>query len=202
MEVELNHDSSNLTMQIHTFLKKGVQKLEKKMNELDKDILKASLEYLYWFSRFEYTLKENNYLQHYESTENEIPAKPNWKKFRLEYEDKYSLSENANKLINLSPKKQIAKKIDSNWKLNWTEIKFENDDSELYKIITLLQIVRNNLFHGGKHHSKLNSDKERDFDLIKLSTEIIKEIAYIEDFGMEVFEPYQRFDIKKAIFST
>jgi len=164
------------------------------MDKLDNEILKYSLEYLYWFSRFEYTLKENDYLQHYESTEDMISAKPNWKKFRLEYEKKYSLSENAKELISLSPKKQIAKRVGSNWELGWNEIKFKDIDTGLKKVITLLQTIRNNLFHGGKHHSKSNQDKERDLELIKLSTKIIKEIAYIDGSGMEGF------DIKKEIF--
>jgi len=170
------------------------------MSGLDKIILKSSLEYLYWFSRFEYILKERGYLQIPKNAKKKISAKPNWKKFRLEFEDKYTMSENGEKLIILSPKIQIAKKIGSNWKLDWEEVRFKKTDSDLCKIIRLLKTVRNNLFHGGKHNSKSSKDKERDLKLIMLSTKIIKEIAYIDDFGMEAFEPYQYFDIRKEVF--
>ena len=166
------------------------------MQELDKNILKVSLEYLYWFSRFEYTLKENGHLK---SNQIGNRAIANWDSFRDEYLERYSPSNDAYKLIELHPKQQI---IGPNNSVNhWEEANISHCSKPLCKVIVMLKTVRNNLFHGGKHYSKSDEEKKRDLKLVELSLNVIKEIANINSFGGEVFEPSQDFDLNEIVFN-
>jgi len=150
------------------------------MTTIEQKLLQTSFEFLYWFSRFEYTLKENGYF--FKDRYNN--ALPNWNKFIEDFENKYHLTREASLLLHLKPQKQIV----NNNELDWEEPTLGGSD--LNKTIQCIKIVRNNLFHGGKH---LSTDKERDLKLISHATSAIKQIAYIDNFGMEVFEPYQEF---------
>jgi len=162
------------------------------MSDLEKQILKKSFVYQYWFSRFEYTLKYRGYLQTKEKGEQ---AKPSWEQFRNAYTDKYKPSECAKKLVELSPKRQI---IGDDGEANqWQEASIDHCRKFLCKVIVMLQTVRNNLFHGGKHYSQSQEDKKRDLELITTSIAVIKEIAYID----KTFEPYLGFDVEAQLCS-
>ncbi len=80
------------------------------VNELDRNILKASLEYLFWFSRFEYVLKQNGCLM---SKKVGNRAEPDWYEFRDRYFSKYSLTTHSEKLIELAPEREIIKNSNS-----------------------------------------------------------------------------------------
>lgn len=165
------------------------------VNELDKNILKASLEYLFWFSRFEYTLKKERHLRSHKIGSK---AEPDWFEFRDKYFNKYSLTVHSKKLIALKPHQEIIENSDLD--LCWEEVPQCQDKNPLCTIINLLKAVRNNLFHGGKHTSENEESKKRNLELIEVSILVIQEIAKINHFGEETFKPYEDFNFKKEIF--
>jgi len=167
------------------------------MNELDKEILKASLEYLFWFSRFEYTLKQNKFLR---NKKVEDRAAPDWHAFIDYYYKQYVLTKYSKELIKLAPKQEVIK--NKSLELKWTKVKKCSDKEPLCTVINLLKTVRNNLFHGGKHSSENNIQKKRNLKLIQISILVIQEIADIDNFGGETFKPYEDFDFKEEIFKV
>lgn len=125
------------------------------------------------FSRFEYTLKNNDYI----CSKN---CKPDW--FELgkeidEYFDPSNCQQAYDYLINNPPKKQVCKKHNCSDSFIFDKWKDENISSsvEINKIITIIKRVRNNLFHGGKD---INGT-ERDKNLIKYSIFLMEEILNI-----------------------
>ena len=156
----------------------------------EKERIKLSFEYLYWFSRFEYTLKENTLVQ----TDRFHNAQPNWNKFIEDYSEHYLISDCAKELIILKPYEQ--KFIDNS--LVWNEINLNiRCDNNLDKVVLLLKTARNNLFHGGKHSQEIENI-DRDINILKVSIIVIKELAGLESFGAEIFEPYQGFDLNEV----
>ncbi len=163
------------------------------MNEVDKNILISSFKYLYWFSRFEYTLKEKKYLM------KKSNAEADWEQFITDYKDKYIPCDKYTELINLHPKRQ---KLDKHNQVIWERVGLDHcsSNNSLCKIITMLKTVRNNLFHGGKHIIGFDTDKKRNLQLLEVSTILIKKIANINDFGKGIFEPYPKIDLENEIF--
>ena len=106
-------------------------------------------------SRFEFTLKERQYLK-----DKSIGAKaePDWDKFVEDFKNGYKVSGEAKKLIILHPKRQLVADI---WKLEWKPVGLSHCNNDLCKIVTMLKTVRNNLFHGGKHGDHEVDDLER-----------------------------------------
>ena len=59
--------------------------------------------------------------------------------------------------------------VAANAGLAWKELQFEANEFELQKVTLLLRLVRNNLFHGGKHGDKHWDDPESTVRLLKQS---------------------------------
>lgn len=146
-----------------------------RLDEIDDELKEISFEFFYWFSRFEFALKENNYLK-----DKNIGAKaePSWEKFRELFKNVYIASEEAIKLIRLHPKRQfVAKAGEPEWK----PVGVEHCNNDLCKVITMLNTVRNNLFHGGKHGDMDVDSKERNIELLSLGKVILNQLAELSE---------------------
>lgn len=141
-----------------------------KRNDINEVVLKKAFEFFYWFSRFEFCLKEKNYLKSEVKGER---AQPGWEKFVDEFSSSYTQSILAKKLISLKPSQQ---KIGDNGSLIWKEINIQNDN-ELQQVVKTLKTIRNNLFHGGKHSVKGWDDIERTEKLLVLGVQVMNEIV-------------------------
>ena len=132
---------------------------------------KLAFQFFYSYSRFEFALKEAGYLK------NSTPgatASPGWFEFAQERHGMYRASDEAKELIKASPKRQV---ITANNGLEWKTVELKGCSSDLEKVIRLVQTVRNNLFHGGKHGAEGWDDPERTANLLTLSVAVLDQIA-------------------------
>ncbi len=134
------------------------------------------LEFFYKFSRFEFAMKEKGYFRP-EKPSSFVAIKPSWKKFKSEFEEKYEISCAGTELINLSPNIQVVGPDSS---VKWQSVTFEVNPSDLSMVIDLLCVVRNNMFHGGKHGHVSWNDEDRIRELLKVGILVLDELA---DFG-------------------
>lgn len=141
------------------------------MGDIDPDLRACAFDFFYRFSRFEFALKENDFLK---SDEEGKRAEPGWNDFISKYQTDYKLSEAGANLIKENPKCQIVVR---ERKLGFVQVNYENIPSELGKVVTLLKTVRNNLFHGGKHGAEGWDDPKRTLILLGLSIRILDELA-------------------------
>jgi hypothetical protein len=109
------------------------------------DLRELAFDFFYWFSRFEFALKENGYLV---SIVVGARAQPDWDRFVVDHQDHYALSQAACALLAANPLRQI---VGDNGALTFGEVPFKPDATDLRRVVGLAKTVRNNLFHGGKH---------------------------------------------------
>lgn len=153
-----------------------------KRSEITPQLNDAAFEFFYWFSRFEFCLKEHAYLK---SVDPGKKAEANWDKFVKRNRNAYALTPSALALLNTKPKQQI---IAANAGLGWKELQFEANEYDLQKVTLLLRLVRNNLFHGGKHGEPGWDDPERTLRLLTQCRVVLDELAALGKFGAD----YQR----------
>lgn len=146
-------------------------------DELSEELKRACFEFFYWFSRFEFVLKENGFLK---SEEPEAKAEPSWEKFRERYKDEYQTSEEAKSLIKLHPKRQV---VSAYKQLAWKPVGINHCNNDLCRVIAMLSTIRNNLFHGGKHGDIEVDDKNRNLSLLSIGKQVLDQLA--EQFGYE-----------------
>ena len=130
-----------------------------------------AFEFFFRFTRFEFALKENGYLK------NPNPgarATPGWDRFVAAWHRGYHASDDARRLIDAAPKRQI---IGPTGSPEWDNVDLGGCQGELGRVIRLLQTVRNNLFHGGKHGDGGWDDPKRTAELLTLGIAILDEIA-------------------------
>lgn len=144
-----------------------------KRDEIDESLTRLAFDFFFWFSRFEFALKECSYL---ESKVAGVAAKPGWAMFMDEWRDQYKLSKEAQRLIQLAPERQI---IGGNGGLDWEPVGLNDCKYDLEKVVRLLKTVRNNLFHGGKHGGAGWDDKERTRELLLVGRKILDQLAQI-----------------------
>ncbi|MDC9823971.1 hypothetical protein PRN20_09505 [Devosia sp. ZB163] len=129
-----------------------------------------SFEFFYWFSRFEFALKECGYLK---SKKVGAKAEASWDRFIDNHAEAYVLSNSGSALIEAAPQRQIVGAAD----LEFAPVTFAAADCDLKKVVTLSNTVRNNLFHGGKHGHATWDDPERVRLLLSLVIQILDELA-------------------------
>src|SRR5688572_22174407 len=122
--------------------------------DIDDELLRASFDFFYWFSRFEFALKEHGYLKWNKPG---APAVPSWREFQRKHGDTYVPSPAARELLKLHPKQQVVGTGD----LDWIPVDVSKCSTELCKLVLMLTTVRNNLFHGGKHGDKDMENKSK-----------------------------------------
>ncbi len=130
----------------------------------------VSFDFFYWFSRFEFALKENGYLK--DATVG-AKAEPNWKAFVEKWSVNYVPSAAALNLVAANPKRQVVGVTE----LEFRDVGFDDNPSELGKVVRLASTVRNNLFHGGKHGHDNWDDPARTEMLLTLSITLLNELA-------------------------
>lgn len=141
-----------------------------KRDDINEIVQKKAFEFFYWFSRFEFCLKERGYLK---SKQNGARAEPGWKGFVKEFESQYAQSKEAKLLVSLKP---LQQKVGKNELLVWEEINIDNDN-ELQQVVSTLKTIRNNLFHGGKHSVEGWDDIKRTEKLLVMGVQVMKEIV-------------------------
>jgi len=143
---------------------------------IDNRLKETSFEFFYWFSRFEFALKENEYLK---SKETGTKAEPNWEEFKKKFGNAYVTSEEAKQLIQLHPKRQF---VEEYGRLEWKPVGVTHCNNDLCKVITMLLTVRNNLFHGGKHGDSDVDIKSRNMQLLTIGKIVLDQLAQLAGF--------------------
>jgi hypothetical protein len=138
--------------------------------QITNDLKNVSFEFFYWFSRFEFALKENGYLK---DTSVGAKAEPSWKAFVDKWSATYVPTAAALKLMAESPKRQVVGLTG----LEFRPVGFDDNPSELGKVVRLASTVRNNLFHGGKHGYDNWDDPARTEMLLNLVITLLHELA-------------------------
>lgn len=126
--------------------------------------------FFYWFSRFEFALKEARILRTSKPGE---AAMPGWGCFIERFQDDYKATASGKALIEAAPQRQVVGDAD----LPFTDLSFEEDASDLEQVVRYAQAVRNNLFHGGKHGSVYWDDPARTRHLLETVICILHELA-------------------------
>lgn len=130
-----------------------------------------AFDFFYWFSRFEFALKENNYLKNRKPGS---PALPGWSEFVGRWHEAYEPSVEAQALLDARPEQQVVEAADE---LKWRPVDLSDCKSDLARVVRQLKTVRNNLFHGGKHGGAGWDDPERTELLLNSSIQVLGQFA-------------------------
>ena len=141
--------------------------------QIPQELSLLAFDFFYWFSRFEFCLKENGYLKYDEPGSN---AEPGWDKFVAEYASTYRASAEARELLSEPPERQI---VLENHTLDWRAVGLTDCTSELAKVARLIKTVRNNLFHGGKHGAAGWDNPTRAESLLSASKAVLGQLAVL-----------------------
>lgn len=127
------------------------------------------------FARAEYALKCAKYVR---APSGYVEA--NWTKFAERNNVKFNphasteLSFAVDYLIHNPPKKQVLK----DGELSWADCEF-NGGKSLQNLISLIRIVRNNLFHGGKFPMQPIPELSRDEKLLRSSLIVLSTVMQL-----------------------
>lgn len=150
--------------------------------DTDQDMRNLAFDFFYWFSRFEFALKEKRFLK------NEVigaRADPSWDKFVKVHRAAYTVSPAAEALLAEKPRRQIVGDPEHDFE----DVPFSPNTPDLDKVVAYVKTVRNNVFHGGKHGHDQWDDPARMRRLLKLTITVLAELAALGDFGGD----YDRF---------
>lgn len=139
---------------------------------MQQELTTFAYDFFFWFSRFEFALKENHFLK---SCVIGVRAEPGWDKFVQSYQSDYALTATAARLIDAAPEQQIVVAGG----LSWRPVRFDSNAPDLNKVVALLKTLRNNLFHGGKHGVKDWDEPLRTAELLKLGRAVLDELAQL-----------------------
>lgn len=151
-------------------------------NDIEQDMRDLAFDFFYWFSRFEFALKERRFLK------NEVigaRADPSWDKFVKAHRAAYTASPAAEALIAQKPRRQIVGEPEHDFE----DLSFPPNTADLDKVVAYAKTVRNNLFHGGKHGHDQWDDPARMRCLLRLTITVLAELAELGDFAGD----YDRF---------
>ncbi|WP_242141022.1 hypothetical protein [Sphingomonas sp. TREG-RG-20F-R18-01] len=148
------------------------------------NLRQLAFDFFYWFSRFEYALKDGHFLR---SEVVGIPAEPSWKKFCQRYRDVYKPGPAAKALLDASPERQI---VATGGGLDFEPVPFNPGVRDLDKVAELARTVRNTLFHGGKHGSNFWDDPTRMELLLRTTIDVLDELAKLGDLQAEYRREY------------
>lgn len=137
------------------------------------DLRQLAFDFFFWFSRFEFALKQNGYLV---SAVVGARAQPDWDRFVVEHQDYYVPNQAAGALIAANPLRQI---VGDDGGLTFGEVWFAPDATELRRVVGLAKTVRNNLFHSGTHGSGDWDDPDRITELLMATTTVLADLAQL-----------------------
>ena len=139
-------------------------------DEIPQNLRSLVYDFFFWFSRFEYALKEAGYLKRRNVGDR---AEPGWDFFILEWKGRYEISQAGQALIAANPRRQVV----TEGGLEFREIAFNPGVTDLERVVRYAQAVRNNLFHGGKHGSAYWDDPERMQALLPTTIAVLDDLA-------------------------
>ena len=113
-------------------------------------------------------------------------AEPGWKDFTRQHKGAYTLSHAAANLIAANPERQVV----AAHGLAFERVDLTSYPTDLEKVVKLLQTVRNNLFHGGKHGAGAWDDPVRTSNLVKLGVQVLDELATLGQFEADYARDY------------
>lgn len=142
-----------------------------RLEDVSERLSGAAFEFFYCFSRFEFALKENGYLKSHECGR---PAEPGWGEFVGKWRHEYIVSAEALFLLSFPPERQIVLANDA---LDWKPVGLSDCRSDLEKVVRLLNTVRNNLFHGGKHGGAGWDNPKRTEELLVAGMAVLGQLA-------------------------
>jgi len=154
------------------------------IDAVDQDLQEISFRFFYFFSRFEFALKENKYLKKHKPGDT---AEASWEEFVDRFKDSYQISPCAQELIGLRVKKQI---VDESGGIVWRLINLDRAQSDLEKVKIALNGVRNNLFHGGKHGDQEVDEIARNKILLNTAVEVLTELAEFSELDNDLKREY------------
>lgn len=140
--------------------------------EIPDDLRHLAFDFFYWFSRFEFALKENRILKSDTPGDN---AEPGWRVFIETYGDGWMPTPAAAQLIAEKPQRQIV----TTTGLDFRDLSFNTGASELERAVRYAQTVRNNLFHGGKHGGSYWDDPRRMRRLLSATITVLDDFAQL-----------------------
>lgn len=138
---------------------------------VDDKLSQLAFEFFFAFSRFEFALKENQYLKAHAPG---VRAEPGWSEYVSKWQDAYSPSASAQLVLDEPPEQQVVGVGSS---LAWRPVGLDDCKSDLSRIVRLLKTVRNNLFHGGKHGGSGWDDPQRTSRLLSASLSVVEELV-------------------------
>ena len=145
-------------------------------SEVSNEISVLAFDFFYWFSRFEFCLKDCGYLKNEDPGAN---AEPGWEKFVRVHRQDYQLSDQAKELLTSPLNRQI---VTNNGNLEWRPVGTNYCTSDLEIVVRLIKTVRNNLFHGGKHGGADWDDLPRTELLLSASKSVLDQLAVLGGF--------------------
>lgn len=129
-------------------------------------------EFLAVFSRMEYALKATRFPI---GDEGKVFAA--WDKFANEADDAFDdsatdeLREAIDYLIAAPPRKQV---LEEGNKVRFRDFPKDLNQSKLQQLLQMVRVVRNNLFHGGKHLPSGESEPGRNEALVRYSLVVLR----------------------------
>lgn len=138
--------------------------------DIEPDLRDLAFDFFYWFSRFEFALKERGYLV-ISSKSNQ--ATPNWDSYVSDHRAAFVPTAAAKTLMDAKPQEEI---VTANG-LDFADLTFSPGTAELDKVVRYAKTVRNNLFHGGKHGSVYWDDPARMNLLLGTTITVLGELA-------------------------
>ncbi len=151
-------------------------------DEIDEELKNLAFNFFYWFSRFEFALKENGCV----IAGHRNIAQADWGRFVRDCEAHYQPDGIAQELLDKPPDVQVVKNANA-WK--WAPLTIDQEQSELSKVVLLVKMIRNNLFHGGKHNAAGWDDPERVKFLLNHGIKLLDSFAHIARYDAD----YKRF---------
>lgn len=152
-------------------------------DNIQTELQKLAFDYFYWFSRFEFALKENGKIKRgYRNS-----ALADWSGFTKDYEKHYRLDNSAKKLMENPPEYQV---VENKNHYKWVPVSFDHDSSELSRIILIIKTIRNNLFHGGKHGADGWDNPDRVKYLLGLGISVLNSLANMADYEADYLRRY------------
>lgn len=152
--------------------------------DMQDELKDFAFDFFYWFSRFEFALKENKFLKRNDVGEN---AEPGWDAFIERYAGIFQHSEQTRELLELSPMRQ---KVGPYSVVEWKKVGMGDCRSDLCRVVRLLKTVRNNLFHGGKHGADGWDDPDRTKKLLLSGKAILDQLAAMAGFEADYTQYY------------
>lgn len=151
--------------------------------DVSEELSRLAFEFFFWFSRFEFTLKESGFLK---SRVNGAKAEPGWDDFVDEWHAAFVMTDEARRLLADPPDRQIV----MNGLLQWRPVGLGDCTSELAKVVRLVKTIRNNLFHGGKHGNAGWDNPKRARQLLNDGKAILDQLADLAGFQGDYLRYY------------